>query len=345
MPSSARLIVIALLLPPSLAAQNRFTLQGERVAIYNLAGEISLSAGSGSAVTVTATPQGAQAAALRFAQGEVRGHQALRVIYPEGDVVYPALGKGSHTTQRINDDGTFGDSDRGRGRRVRIVGSGSGTEAHANLALTVPAGHSVAVYLAAGLVAATNVNGTLEFDLSSASLKINGGKGAISADIGAGNVDISGTDGPLHIDTGSGNVRLTNVKAASLEIDAGSGNVAGSGVVAMHASIEAGSGDIELLASQAPEAELESGSGDITVELAAVPGNLDVETGSGDIVLRLPASTGAQVSIETSSGRIESDFTMQVTRTGRDELTGTIGDGAGRISAESGSGDVRLQKR
>ena len=93
------------------------------------------------------------------------------------------------------------------------------------------------------------------------------------------------------------------------------------------------------------EAELESGSGDITVELVGVPSNLDVETGSGDIVLRLPASTGAQVSIETSSGRIESDFTMQVTRTGREELTGTIGDGAGRISAESGSGDVRLQKR
>jgi hypothetical protein len=345
MPSSARLIVIALLLPAPLAAQNRFTLEGESVAIYNVAGEVALSAGSGSAVTVTASPQGAQAAALRFAQGEIRGHETFRVIYPEGDIVYPALGKGSQTTQRINEDGTFGDSDRGRGRRVRIVGSGGGTEAHANLAVNVPAGRSVAVYLAAGLVTATNVNGTLAFDLSSASLKVNGGKGPISADIGAGNVDVSGTDGPLHIDTGSGNVRLTNVKAASLEIDAGSGDVVASGVVAMHTSIDAGSGDIELLASQSPEAELESGSGDITVELAGVPGNLDVETGSGDIVLRLPANTGAQVSIETSSGHIESDFTMQVTRTGREELAGTIGDGSGRISAESGSGDVRLQKR
>jgi glyoxylase-like metal-dependent hydrolase (beta-lactamase superfamily II) len=55
--------------------------------------------------------------------------------------------------------------------------------------------------------------------------------------------------------------------------------------------------------------------------------------------------TGAQVAIETSSGRIESDFTMKVTRTGSDELRGTIGDGSGRISAETGSGSVRLQQR
>lgn len=345
MPSSARLTVIALLLPASLAAQKQFTLAGESVAIYNVAGDVALSAGSGSSITITATPRGAQAAVLKFAQGEVRGREAFRVLYPEGDIVYPALGKGSQTTQRINEDGTFGDNDRGRGRRVRVVGSGSGTEAHADLAVNVPAGHSVAVYLAAGVVTATNVNGTLAFDLSSASLKVTGGRGEITADIGAGNVEISGTDGPLHIDTGAGDVRLTNVKAASLEIDAGSGDVVGSGVVAMHTAIDAGSGDIELLASQSPEAELESGSGDITVELVGVPSNLDVETGSGDIVMRLPANTGARVSIETSSGRIESDFTMQVTRTGREELTGTIGDGSGRISVESGSGDVRLQKR
>jgi DUF4097 and DUF4098 domain-containing protein YvlB len=345
MPSSARLTVIALLLPASLAAQQQFTLQGESVAIYNVAGDVALSGGSGAEVTVTATPRGAQAAALKFVQGEIRGHETLRVIYPEGDIVYPALGKGSQTTQRINEDGTFGDSDHGRGRRVRIVGSGSGAEAHASLAVNVPAGRSVAVYLAAGTVTATNVNGTLAFDLSSANLKVTGGKGEISADIGSGNVEISGTDGPLNVDTGSGNVHLTNVKAASLEIDAGSGDVTANGVVAMHTAIDAGSGDIELLGSQSPESELESGSGDITVELAGVPSSLDVETGSGDIVLRLPANTGAQVSIETSSGRIESDFTMQVTRTGREELSGTIGDGAGRISAESGSGDVRLQRR
>ena len=345
MPSSARLTVIALLLPASLAAQKEFTLEGESVAIFNVAGEVSLSAGSGSAVTVTATPRGARAAALKFAQGEVNGQETFRVIYPEGDIVYPALGRGSQTSQRINADGTFGNSDRGHGRRVRIVGSGSGTEAHANLAINVPAGHGVAIHLAAGTVTATNVNGSLSFDLSSADLKINGGKGEITADIGSGDVDVSGTDGPLEIDTGSGNVRLTNVKAASLKVDTGSGSVIASGLVATHTAIDAGSGDIELLASQSPEAELESGSGDITVELAGAPGNLDVETGSGDIVLRLPTSTGAKVSIETSSGHIETDFTMQVTRTGREELAGTIGDGAGRISAESGSGDVRLQKR
>lgn len=345
MPSSTRLTLFALLVPASLAAQKQFTLPGDRVAIYNVAGQVSVSAGAGSAVTVTATPAGAQAAALRFEQGAIDGRETLRIVYPEGDIVYAAIGKGSQTMQRVNADGTFDHADRGRSRRVRIVGSGSGADVHADVAVSVPPGHSVEIHLAAGTVSASNVNGSLAFHLSAADLRVTGGRGDIVADVGAGNVEVSGTDGPLRIDTGSGNVRLTDVKATSLDVDTGSGDVIATGVVAMHAAIDAGSGDIELRASQSMESKLESGSGDITVELAGAPGNLDVESGSGDIVLRLPANTGAQVALETGGGRIESDFAMQVTRTGSDELQGTIGDGSGRISAETGSGRVQLLKR
>jgi hypothetical protein len=53
---------------------------------------------------------------------------------------------------------------------------------------------------------------------------------------------------------------------------------------------------------------------------------------------------GADLVVETGSGRITTDFAVKTTRVQRDELRGTIGDGSSRIRVESGSGSVRLRK-
>ena len=147
MPSPVRLSLLLLALPASLAAQQQYSLTGNRVAIYNLAGQATLSAGSGSAVVVTVTPGGAQAGQLTVQQGPHRDRESLRVIYPDQTIVYRGMGAGSRTELRVNDDGTFDDEPNRGNRRVRIVGSGSGVEAHADLAVSVPAGRSVALHL------------------------------------------------------------------------------------------------------------------------------------------------------------------------------------------------------
>jgi DUF4097 and DUF4098 domain-containing protein YvlB len=334
-----------LAVPSALHAQQRYTLTGERVAIYNLAGQVTLTAGSGGDVVVSVAAGGAQAAQLKVEQGQVRGRQALRVRYPGGDIVYPPLGSGSRTELRVDDDGTFDHQDDHGGRRVRIVGSGKGVEAYADLAVSVPAGRNVAIHLAAGTVTATNVNGSLAIDASSAAVRATGSRGELSVDVGAGNVEVSGMDGPLSIDTGSGDVKITGMRGGALHVDTGSGDVVASDVATDEANVDTGSGSIRFSATRVGRSSFDTGSGDVTVDLAEGPGELSVDTGSGDIVLRLPSSTGAQLSLETSSGRIDTDFPVQVTRTAEDELRGTIGDGRGRISVESGSGSVRLQKR
>jgi len=89
---------------------------------------------------------------------------------------------------------------------------------------------------------------------------------------------------------------------------------------------------------------IDTGSGGITADLQRDIASLRAETGSGDIAIHAPASLGAQVAIETSSGEIETDFPMQVTRHGRDHMVGTIGDGKGTIAIETGSGQIRLLK-
>ena len=94
----------------------------------------------------------------------------------------------------------------------------------------------------------------------------------------------------------------------------------------------------------APELSFETGSGGVTAELRRDVASLHVETGSGDIAIRAPASLGAEVEIETSSGDIETDFEVAVTRHARDHMTGRIGDGGGRIAIETGSGGIKLVK-
>ncbi len=329
----ASLAVAALVLsmPALLQAQKQFTVAGDEVAFYNLAGTASISPGTGAAVTATVSTGGKDAGKLTFQEGEVRGRNALRVMYPSDHVIYSAMGRGSNTELSVRDDGTFGgDSEHrrhNRGGRVRISGSGSGLEAWANLVISVPPGKSVSVNLGVGDITASNVNGHLRLDTSS------------------GQVDVTGTTGDLSIDTGSGNVRVTRVSGSSISIDTGSGDVNGSGVKAPDLGVDTGSGDVALSEVTSDDVSIDTGSGSVDLALTATVDRLKVDTGSGDVTIAVPPTLSAQVAIETGSGDISTDFPIQVRKTGGDELVGTIGSGAGRIDIDTGSGDVKLLKR
>ena len=77
-------------------------------------------------------------------------------------------------------------------------------------------------------------------------------------------------------------------------------------------------------------------------------GRYSFETHSGTVHLNLPASVGAVFSVETFSGDIDSDFpvTMQPGqgRTSQDRFEFTIGDGKARISAETFSGKIIINR-
>ncbi|MEP6687912.1 MAG: DUF4097 family beta strand repeat-containing protein, partial [Gemmatimonadales bacterium] len=294
---------------------------------------------------------------LRIAQGEIDGRSTLRVVYPEDRISAGSGSRGSSTTLRVREDGTFGDTgdddsdwgshrrhrDREDGRKVTIA-DGDGLDARADLVVRVPRGHRVAVYLAVGSVAVTNVEGDLRLDTHEAGVTASGVKGKLTIDVGSGSVRATKIDGELSVDTGSGGVEVTRMHGTSLSIDTGSGDVAGTDLDANELSVDTGSGEIRLAGVASPDLSLETGSGRITAELRQEVSSLRVETGSGDIALRAPASLGAEVEIETSSGDIETDFPLQVTRHGRDHMVGTIGDGKGTIAIETGSGGISLLK-
>jgi lia operon protein LiaG len=330
--------------PAAPGQAERFVLRGSQVAVYNIVGELRLEAGTGSDVVVEVTRRGDDAGGLRVETGSVRGREALRVIYPDDDIVYRDMDDDSRTTLHVREDGTFGD-DHGRGgREVVIRGSGRGLEASADLVVRVPRGRQISAYLGAGEAFVTNVDGDVFVDVSSAPITAKGTRGRLRLDTGSGEVRVSDAEGEVDLDTGSGGVEVTNVRGRSLRVDAGSGSLRGEGIEVPLLRLDLGSGETRLSRVRAEDIDLDSGSGSVNLTLESDVKSMVIDAGSGSVTLGVPAALGAELDIDTGSGGIETDVPITVSRRSRDHLTGRIGDGSGRIRIDSGSGTVRIKR-
>lgn len=346
--SSGLAVASALAVAGPVVAQERYAVGGADVAIYNLAGEVTVTGGGSGDVTVEVTRGGRDAQRLDVQIGDLGGRQALRVIYPADHVSYDPGGWGGNTSIRVRSDGTWGgdrDSWFDRGERVRITRRGGGLEAHANLRVTVPEGQRVALYLGVGRISASNVNGRVRLDTHAGGVEARDMTGYLNIDTGSGAVEVSGMDGDLEVDTGSGGVRVSDVTGEEIGIDTGSGGVEADGLTARRINIDTGSGSIEMRRSSARDVRLDTGSGSVRADLTSDLDRLVVDTGSGGVSIRLPADLSARLAIETGSGGIHTDFPVMVTRRARDELHGTVGDGRGSIEIDTGSGSVRILKQ
>jgi hypothetical protein len=330
---------------PALAqTPDRYSIPGTTVAVYNLAGSVTIERGTGANVVIEVTPGGRDAARLVVERIEVNGRPALVVRYPDDDVVYDAPGGGT-TQMTVRDDGTFGNGTRGD--RVTIRRSGSGTEAHADLRILVPAGHDLDLNLGVGEVSASDVEGGLNIDVHSASVRTRNTKGRLNIDTGSGSVVVNGAEGDdILIDTGSGRVEVNGIRASDLDVDTGSGRVTGAGIVVTRLGVDTGSGAITLTDVSASDIELDTGSGGVELDLATQIERLIIDTGSGGVRLSVPANLSASVEIETGSGGIDTDLPVRVTSHRRTSLSGTLGNGGGgRIEIDTGSGSVTIRAR
>jgi len=99
-------------------------------------------------------------------------------------------------------------------------------------------------------------------------------------------------------------------------------------------------------ASDAVKAE--TVSGDLTLDLdPSEGGRIDLSSVSGDVTVRMPETAGMNVAISTMSGSLDSAFagTHSERRPGRASLHGQVGDGGGRLTAKTVSGDITLLRR
>lgn len=342
----------AIVIQPAPAQQSeRHNLSGRQVAIFNLAGQLTVEGGSGAAVEVELTRGGPDSGQLDIATGRldlgrnIGDVESLRVLYPADDIVYSEGARRFQTQLRVRDDGTFyHGSGRRRGREVEIRGSGRGLDAHADLRVRVPSGQRLWLFLAVGEVSVANVDGRLYVDVGSANVTSRDTQGYLNIDTGSGTVDVSGARGDVFVDTGSGRVRVSDIRGDELNIDTGSGGVTGSGLSARELLVDTGSGSVELSSLTATEISVDTGSGSVELALDSSPSSILVDTGSGSVSLSLPSDFGATVEVETGSGGIRTEFPIQLRRAERDHIIGTIGDGRGRVEIDTGSGSVTIRQ-
>lgn len=323
-------------------AQERYSVPGNDVAIYNLVGEYQVVAGSGSDVTVEITRGGDDAARLTVATGVIRDRNTLRVIYPGRRILYKKHDGWWNSSLKVNDDGTF--SDRvGGGHSVTITNKGDGLDARADIVIKVPAGKKVAVYGVMGAMNARDVTGDLRLDSGSSPITAVGIKGALVVDVGSGDVDVSNTTGGLvDVDTGSGTVNLTEVTADRIKVDTGSGDVRGRVIKTKSLYVDTGSGSVEMVGVDSPSVNADTGSGDVSLGLVADAADVKIDTGSGDVAVVVPPSLGARLYVEVGSGDIDVRIPMAEITKGDDSVRGRIGDGDGLIHIETGSGGVSI---
>jgi hypothetical protein len=356
-PATALALAACLLAAPaarSAPPDGRFSLSGDRVHVYNLAGRVEVVAAAGRSVTVESTTGGKDGGHIdvRTMPGK---EPALIFAYPAAErrIVYRRDGRGDgrfRVTMEVGADGRFGDGwgkdGLGLGRRkVEVRSDGAGFEGWADLRVGVPAGQKASVHLGVGAVTVTNVDGQLLVDCAAAAVEAAGTRGLLHVDTGSGAVSIRDAADAVTVDTGSGAVSLINFDGSAVAIDTGSGSVKLAAVTAsQQLDVDTGSGSVEVVDVRSPRVTVDTGSGRVYLRLAAQVENLSVDTGSGAVTVEAPATLDATVRMETGSGGLDIDFPLRLIHREDDSLEGTIGRGRGRITLETGSGRIRLVK-
>ncbi len=340
--------MLLLAIPVATQAQGveRFTLRGNRAAVYNIAGKVSIEAGTGSDVVVEVTRAGKDASRLKMEEKTIDGRAALCVTYPDERIIYRDRQTRSNSNWSTNTSSDGECQGGGRrflnGRRIEVRSQGEGVEAWADIRILVPAGREVKVWEVVGNVDAASVDGTLDIDVASATVSARSTRGKLSVDAGSGNVTVGGHRGDISVDVGSGDVTLTDVEGKNVIIDTGSGGLRGNNVTADDFSLDTGSGSINFGSVTAKRVTVDTGSGGANLGFLTNVESLTVDTGSGAVTLAMPSNFSAEIDLSTGSGGVQSDFPVSNRRGDRNELRGTVGGGRGKVTVESGSGGVRI---
>jgi putative adhesin len=168
----------------------------------------------------------------------------------------------------------------------------------------------------------------VQLNLVNAGAVITGLTAGVSVKSGAGDITFDGVTGHITANTVSGGIESQGLDGA--------------------VSFTSVSGDLALAGGSIDRLAARTVSGRVTADVDLTgSGQVQVNTVSGEVALRLPGSTSAQVSLNTVGGRIDSSFTEldPVVRSVPRSVTGTLGDGAGRLSVATVSGDVTLLSR
>jgi DUF4097 and DUF4098 domain-containing protein YvlB len=232
-----------------------------RVFVSNIAGDISVSAGSGDEVSIEAVKRARGSrddlSLVTIEVDDRPGRLEIRTQYP-----------------------------RRSGDRVSV-----------DFTIQVPASAAVEVRSVSGAVRVTNVRGVVRAESVSGSVTTIGSPRVEVARSVSGNVELDGASQAedLTVASVSGNVRARDIKARALQVSTVSGNIAVSNAACDRLEAKSVSGSIEYGGALARTGryDVNSHSGDVRLSLAGNTGfELTAATFSGDIRSELPVTLG-----------------------------------------------------
>ena len=196
--------------------------------------------------------------------------------------------------------------------------------------VTVPAGARVSASSWNGSVSLRSVRGDADVHSQSADVTVRDAGGRLDVETLSGDVTVQGVASDAAIRTVNGDVMLTGAR----------GDV----------ELETVSGDLTLRDIAAKQVRTHTTSGDVSFAgQIQGDGRYEFNTHSGDVHLILPPDVGAQLSVSTFNGSIDSDFPITL-RAGEHgiganqakRLNFTLGQGSARIIAGTFSGEITL---
>jgi DUF4097 and DUF4098 domain-containing protein YvlB len=144
----------------------------------------------------------------------------------------------------------------------------------------------------------------------------------------SGDIKVTGVQGRVRVNTASGDVLVENV-TGSVNASTASGEM----------RVKDVSGSVNA----------QSASGDVEVEIARLEGNEDMKfsTASGDVNVKMPADLDAEVEVSSLSGKVETDFPLEIQETRYGPGTkahGRLGNGSRTLRISTVSGNASLKK-
>jgi DUF4097 and DUF4098 domain-containing protein YvlB len=245
-----------------------------------------------------------------------------------GDVVITGTDRNQIVVKARTERGSIRFVSSGSNATLEPTSRSSCSDAHFEIA--VPAGAHVVANTWSGSLSVRGVRGDLEAHAQSGDIEVRDAGEHLEVESLSGDVTINGARGDVQVHTVSGDVTLVGSR----------GNV----------EIETVSGEMVLRDITSKQVRTNSTSGDLTFAGTIVnDGRYEFETHSGELRLQLPANVGAQLSLSTYSGEIDSAFPITLV-TGEHgigaaqakRLNFKLGQGGARITAQTFSGDVTL---
>ena len=198
--------------------------------------------------------------------------------------------------------------------------------------VSIPTGVRVIAGAQSGDVTISGTKGAVEARTQSGDIKIDDVAGRLDVATLSGDIEARGLTGDVQIKSVNGDAVVTDLK----------GDFEG----------ESTSGSIELRNADSRYVRSHTVSGDLVYDgTIGTNGRYELVTHSGDIRLAIPSTAGAQLTISTWSGSIESDFpiTLKPGEHGIGSQTKRfvfeIGNGSSRVTAETFSGDITISSK